>query len=65
MKYQLNAIRNRKSVELLLEGLIPAKTSHLIGYGQGVTFSSPPASWNSNSTLFSPNYIVFSQPAIA
>jgi hypothetical protein len=37
-----------KRHQLLLENIVPTKTTHIMGYGLGVTFSSNRFSWSHN-----------------
>jgi hypothetical protein len=63
MKYLLTSIK-KNNTQLLLENVVPAKTSHIIGYGAGVTFSSAGYPWKQNSTFSSLRFSGFTEPTV-
>jgi hypothetical protein len=52
MKYLLTTLKSPNNTHLsLLEDIIPAKTSHIRGYGFGVTFTSKCSDWAQSPTF--------------
>jgi hypothetical protein len=63
MKYFLTTYQPKPGNQLVLENVTSAKTRHICGYGNGVTFSSSGLNWNhsSSSTV---NILQYSEPTI-
>jgi hypothetical protein len=63
MKYLLS-VNATKNSQLHLENITAARTSHIFGYGAGVTFSSGVLKWNQDSTFYSVRLAGFTNPTV-
>jgi hypothetical protein len=64
MKYLLTSLKQRNNTQLLIENVVPARTSHIRGYGVGVTFTSSCNAWKHSTTFASLRLSAFSEPTV-
>ena len=64
MKYFLTSLKHNNNTQLLLENIVPAKTSHIKGYGSGVTFTSKGSTWSQDATFSTLKLLTYCPPAV-
>jgi hypothetical protein len=64
MKYHLTSLKGKLHTQLMLENITPARTRHIKGYGNGVTFTSKCHTWQQNATFATPKLLQYSDPTV-